>query len=138
MTILQSQIENDGHLTIETMLDDFSGGEKAKLLERIPAEKLKESGMENFQRELWRVTQDEIREELEVVLGTIDMPSLFEDARKRANMIKETFFATYAHTRSLVGLPITTSLFYRGSCFEKREGNIFGLTEEDIEPFEEE
>ena len=55
---MQSQIENDGHLTIETMLDDFRGGENAKLLERIPAEKLKESGMENFQRELWRVTQD--------------------------------------------------------------------------------
>jgi len=67
----------------------------------------------------------------------MDVTSLFEDAKKRANMIKATFFATYAHAKSLVGLPMNTSLFYRGSCFEKRECNIFGLTKEDIEPFEE-
>lgn len=51
-------------------------------------------------------------------------------------MVKATFLATYAHARSLVGLPIKTSLFYRGSTFELREGNIFGLKEEDLEPFE--
>jgi hypothetical protein len=93
--------------------------------------------MENFQRELWRVTQDEISEELFVVLESMDISALFQDARMRANMVKATFYATYAHARSLVGLPISTSLFYRGSCFEKRDGNIFGVTEEDLEPFDE-
>jgi len=44
LEILQSQIENDDNLTIEKILDDFSEGEKKKLLKRIPAEKLKEKG----------------------------------------------------------------------------------------------
>lgn len=67
----------------------------------------------------------------------MDIDILFEEAHKRANMVKATFLATYAHARSILGLPIKTSFFYRGSCFEQREGNIFGVTEEDLEPFEE-
>lgn len=33
-------------------------------------------------------------------------------------------------------MPVHTSLIFRGTCFEQRQSNVFGLKEEDFEGFE--
>ena len=69
------------------------------------------------------------------VLPEIDFKGLNKRGVKMSIQQKKDLFEHAACMHERFGLTMDSSIFYRGSCFEKKTENIFGLTEELIKDF---
>jgi len=78
--ILQSQINDDGQITFEDMLDDFPMKRRTEILSQMPINLRKQTGMANFQQELWRLHTEKLAEEIISAFESIDVFAFFEQA----------------------------------------------------------